>query len=120
MAESIAVQLDKILGEYMDQVDDVVRKDTTSTAREASKELRSVSPKKSGEYASGWTSKQLGDKTAVTYNGKMPGLTHLLEKGHVIRNKKGDYGRAPAHPHIAPVAAQMEQKFIEKIERDLS
>lgn len=120
MADSIEAQLSNILNEYMDKVDDVVRKDTGSTAREASQKLRGTSPKKTGEYASGWGSKQIDDKTAVSYNKKMPGLTHLLEKGHVIRNKKGDFGRAPAHPHIAPVAEEMGQKFEEKVKRDLS
>ena len=115
MAETITAQLNRILNDYSDE-----GKDAKEAAREAAKDLRSSSPKKTGEYASGWSSKQLDADTAVVYNRKAPGLTHLLEKGHLIRNKKGTYGRAPAHPHIAPVAERMEQEFINKVERDLS
>lgn len=120
MADTITAQLSKILDDYSDEVKNVARKDAKESAREAAKDLRSSSPKKTGDYASGWSSKQLDADTSVVYNRKAPGLTHLLEKGHVIRNKKGTYGRAPAHPHIAPVAERMEQEFINKVERDLS
>ena len=57
--------------------------------------------------------------TTVVYNKKMPGLTHLLENGHVIRNKKGTYGRVAARKHIAPVAAWAEGDLVQRIERKL-
>ena len=119
MADTITAQLNRILNDYSDEVKDVARKDAKEAAREAAKDLRSSSPKKTGEYASGWSSKQLDADTAVVYNRKAPGLTHLLEKGHLIRNKKGTYGRAPAHPHIAPVEAKQVEQFISNVERDL-
>ena len=120
MADSISVQLNRILEEYSDEVKDVVRKDTGASARETARTLKGSSPKKTGDYASGWSSKQIDDTTAVTYNRKMPGLTHLLEKGHVVRNKKGYFGRAAARPHIAPAADKGETDFIQRVERDLS
>ena len=119
MADTITAQLSKILDDYSDEVKDVARKDAKESAREAAKDLRSSSPKETGEYASGWSSKQLDADTAVVYNRKMPGLTHLLEKGHVIRNKKGTYGRAPAHPHIKPVEEWANNELPAEIEREL-
>ena len=119
MAVSVYEQMSQILEEYGEEVRDVARKNEIKSARASAKDLRNTSPKKSGDYASGWTAKQLDADTAVAYNRKMPGLTHLLENGHVIRNKKGDFGRAPAHPHIAPVEAKEGEQFVENIKRDL-
>ena len=121
MADSVAEQLTRILDYYGDEVKNVARKDAKKAGREAAKELKNDSPKSpgGGEYASGWTTKQVDEDTVTVYNRKMPGLAHLLEKGHLIRNKKGTYGRAPAHPHIAPVEAEQVEKFISNVERDL-
>ena len=119
MANSVAEQLTRILDEYGDEVKQVARKDAQKAGRDTAKDLRNVSPKKSGDYASGWGTKQVDADTVTVYNRKMPGLTHLLEKGHLIRNKKGTYGRAPAHPHIAPVEAKQVEQFISNVERDL-
>ena len=119
MAVSVYEQMSQILDEYDDEVKQVSRESMKEEARDASKKLRAGSPKKTGAYASGWGSKQLDADTTVVYNKKMPGLTHLLENGHVIRNKKGDFGRAPAHPHIAPVAAWAEGDLVQRIERKL-
>ena len=120
MADSIAVQMQRILDDYGKEVKNASRTASQKVARNTAKKLRNVSPKKTGDYAGGWASKQLDADTFVVYNRKAPGLTHLLEKGHVIRNKKGTYGRAPAHVHIAPVAQEAEQEFIDMIERELS
>ena len=119
MAESVTVQMQRILDEYDDEVKQVSRESMKEEARDASKKLRAGSPKKTGAYASGWGSKQLDADTTVVYNKKMPGLTHLLENGHVIRNKKGTYGRAPAHPHIKPVEQWAINELPAEIEREL-
>lgn len=119
MAEGIEIQIGKILDEYEKLADDVIEKAAMKTARDAVSKLKNASPRKTGDYASGWASRKMG-KGRVVYNRKAPGLTHLLEKGHVIRNKKGTYGRAPAHVHIAPVADQACNEFEENIRRELS
>ena len=120
MAKSINAQLNDILEEYSKEVEDTTRKVTKEIAKESASKLRSNSPRKTGAYASGWTSKMTDEKTAVVYNKKKPQLTHLLENGHVIRNKKGSYGRVGGRKHIAPVADWAENEFIQKITRKLS
>lgn len=121
MADSVAEQLTRILDEYGDEVKEVARTDAKKAGRETSADLRNVSAGMfgSGDYSSGWSYKQVDADTVTVYDRKMPGLAHLLEKGHVIRNKKGEFGRAPAHPHIAEVERTQVEHFISNVERDL-
>ena len=120
MANSIEIQLKDILEDYSKEVQDTIAKEARGVARDAAKELKNTSPKKSGDYASGWTSKMTDEKTAIVFNRKKPQLTHLLENGHRVVNKKGEYGRVRGIKHIEPVADQAEDQFVERIERDLS
>lgn len=119
MAEGIAKEIGTILDEYEKLASDTVEKASRKTARDAVQKLKSSSPKKTGEYASGWSARKQGHGYVV-YNRKHPGLTHLLEKGHLIKNKKGTYGRAPARVHIAPVEQEAIKEYEENIRRELS
>ncbi len=100
---SVTAQMSELLDEVNKDVEKSTRTNIQRIAKEGAQKLRNTSPKMTGEYAQGWGVKKLGDKDVVIHNKTMPGLTHLLENGHVIRNKKGTYGRAPAHKHIKPV-----------------
>lgn len=123
MAETITVQLSKILEEYDDHVQDVTNNVLKKAARDAVKDLKNRSPKKTGSYAAGWSVKSMARNgkilSLVVYNRTDYQLTHLLENGHMIRNKKGTYGRAPAHKHIAPVADRVNSEVPQEIERQL-
>lgn len=123
MAESFAVQLSQILSEYSEEVVDATNSSIDKVSKEAAKMLRNNSPKKTGSYARGWGTKAErghgGIKTVTVHNRTDYQLTHLLEKGHVIRNKKGTYGRAPAHPHIKPVEEWANNELPAEIERKL-
>ena len=55
----------------------------------------------------------------VVHNKTDYQLTHLLENGHVIRNKKGDWGRTRPIKHIAPVEQWANSELPEEIERAL-
>ena len=100
---SVAVQMAQLLDEVNKDVEKSAKTNIQRVAKESVQKLKNTSPSKTGEYASGWGMKKQGDADVVVYNRTAPGLTHLLENGHVIRNKKGTYGRAPAHKHIKPV-----------------
>lgn len=123
MAETLSVQMDKILEEYNERVQNVSRVAVQRVGRESVKKLRSTSPKRSGSYAKGWrlkTLKMSGNVTdVVVHNATDYQLTHLLENGHVVVNAKGTFGRAPAHPHIKPVEEWANNELPAEIEREL-
>lgn len=125
MAESIEIQITKVLDEYTDEVVKVTNKAIQKVSRQAVQKLKGSSPRRTGEYASGWTSKVVetsygGIQVRTIYNAKKPGLTQLLEKGHVIKNKKGTWGRTSAHVHIKPVEEWANNALEAEIERSLS
>ena len=123
MAETISVQMRKILDAYEERVENVYEVSVSRVSREAVQRLRNTSPKKSGSYARGWTLKKVKSRASVTdvivHNRTDYQLTHLLENGHVIRNKKGEYGRTRPIKHIAPVAEWAENELPNDIERGL-
>lgn len=98
----LADEIMDVLNEYKEVTDEAVESAVTKVSKETKNIAKSGSPVDSGEYQKGWavkkTSEKAGKVAATVYNRKKPGLTHLLEKGHVLRNG----GRASAKPHIAP------------------
>lgn len=117
--KSISIQMKQILDEFTDEVNDVLHEAAKTTADEAEDRLHNTSPRKTGDYAAGWEVKQEGKYDYIVHNSTNYQLTHLLENGHVIRNKKGTYGRAPAHKHIKPVETWANREFQRKIEEGL-
>ena len=119
---SLYDQMKEILDDIPQDVHDCAEKAARKAATRARKHLKANSPTKTGEYASGWGYTKIKDdglfaSTIVVYNKKMPGLTHLLENGHVIRNKRGEYGRAPGHPHIVQAAEEGAVVFEEEAKK---
>ena len=118
----LANAIKKALEDYSVEVGRGVRKAAEKTAREAVQKLKATSPKKTGEYAAGWTSKKVrtaakGDIVDITiHNRTKPGLTHLLEKGHAVKKNGTVYGRAPAHVHIKPVEEEAVRRFEERVQ----
>lgn len=121
--KSVELQLREILNEYNKHVQDVTNNSIRDISKEAVQKLRNTSPKRTGAYARSWTLKKLssygGIDDVVVHNSKHYQLTHLLENGHVIRNKKGNFGRTNGIKHIAPVAEWADNELQSKIERDL-
>lgn len=113
---TISDDITRIVEQYGRQAREAVEKAVRKTGRETAKDLKNTSPKRTGAYASSWTTKvtrSSGRLIGVTvYNKEHYQLTHLLENGHVIKNKKGEYGRTRPIKHIAPA----EQKGIADFE----
>lgn len=122
---NLASAIMKELEEYRDVTDEAVEKGVSETAKEAVQELRNAHPSGSGQYGSwdkkynkGWKVMQTKrdkryHKKATIHNATDYQLTHLLEKGHALRQG----GRARAFPHIAPVAEKCEDKLIQNIKK---
>lgn len=117
MDKSISAQMHELLTDYNEDVQEAVDKSAKESARSCVKELKNTSPKRAGhgEYARSWAVKKqetgMGVSEYVVHNKQHYQLTHLLENGHVIRNKKGTYGRTSPIKHIAPAADAATQKF---------
>ena len=85
-------------------------------AQKTVKRLKDTSPKRTGEYAKGWTSKveyEGADEIRVKVrNRKKPQLTHILEHGHA----KATGGRVAGRPHIRPAEQEAEKELLSKVE----
>ena len=83
--------------------------------------LKGTSPKghkggKNGKYARGWRVKAEGGAAGhlyIIHNATDYQLSHLLEKGHALRQG----GRSPAIVHIKPVEQAAIKDFEEAIRR---
>lgn len=112
--ESLASTINDLLDEYQEDVREVVDKAISETAKESQKELKSTGGFNGTAYKKSWRvkiEKQRITTSATLYNRK-PGLTHLLEFGHVKQNG----GRTRAFPHIAPVNDKVQSTVVKKIE----
>lgn len=116
---SITVQMERILDSYSREVQEATNKAIDSVAKESASKLRNTSPRKTGDYAKGWKVKKErgkdGLQTVTVHNKTNYQLTHLLENGHVVRNKKGTYGRTRPIKHIAPV----EEWAVDELHREI-
>lgn len=112
-----------ILKEFNSDVQEAAKKTVETVSKQAVRTLKDTSPKRKGKYARGWARKTEKGRLATTvtvYNRSSGQLTHLLEHGHVVRNKKGTYGRAPAIPHIAPVEEWVVEETPKRFEEELN
>lgn len=101
----VKVKMDKIIGE---------------NAKEATETLHSINDwkthRRTKSYSAGWTyeiySTDEKDIYAKVFNKTNWQLTWLLEKGHLIVNKKGGVGWAAPRRHIEPTYDKQARKFI--------
>lgn len=123
--DELASAIMKELEEFQNVTDEAVEKGVSETAKDAVKKLQNAHPSGSGRYGSwdkkynkGWKVMQTKTdkryhKKATIHNATDYQLTHLLEKGHALRNG----GRTRAFPHIAPVAEKCEDELVKNIKK---
>ena len=117
----LTIELGKVLDEYEKELDENVNIVMHAVAKEAAAKLKAESPKKTGEYARGWKVKNDFDsKTYTVYNATKPGLTHLLENGHLGRNQYGTWGRVSGKKHIEPVEEWAKAEVMRRIEQRMN
>ena len=121
--------INEILDKYGDEVYKVMEECIDTVAEEAKNKLKEVNHfryEASGAYASSWVNEKLQGKpltvSRAVHNVKHYRLTHLLEKGHVVRNgtsRNNGKQRTDAFPHIAPVNDWVNQELVQMVERKL-
>ena len=119
--ESVTAQVKELLEQYNENFAKMVQATSKEVADETASDLRQTSAAMfgNGSYAKGWTvTKKYGGY--IVHNKTDNQQTHLLENGHVIRNKYGEYGRAPAFRHIGPAEQKGIVRFEEAIEEGAS
>lgn len=111
LASAIAEELEA----YQQEAADGLKQQIRSVAKETVQTIKATSPKNTGDYASGWTTKVAfesnQDIRVQIYNRKKPQLAHLLEHGHA----KANGGRVDGKPHIGPAEQAAEKKLLGKI-----
>lgn len=118
-AGSFSVQMKELLDEVNKDVQDSAKKNINAVSKECVQKLKNTSPVKTGSYSKGWATKKQGDMDVVVHNRTDYQLTHLLENGHVIRNKKGTYGRVAGRKHIKPVEEWANEELPRRIMEDI-
>ena len=120
---SVTVQLQEVFEEYSKEVKRAANNSADVVAKKTVTRLKNSSPRKTGSYAKGWSIKRergtAGINTVIVHNKTDYQLTHLLENGHIVKNAKGVFGRAPAHKHIEPAEQWANEELPLEIEREL-
>lgn len=113
-ADSLSHEIAKALAEYSEEIGNKTDELAKTTVDKAVGILRGTSPRKKGKYARHWKVTRNKKGSYIIHNApETYRLTHLLERGHLLRNG----GRSKAQPHIAPVEEMVIKEMTEGIER---
>ena len=115
--DQLAAEIAKGLAEYSQDVVEKVNVSSEKVGKEAVKQLKQTSPKKTGKYAKSWTmstEKAIGQPDLRIIHVKAPHyrLAHLLEYGHA----KVGGGRVEGRPHIRPAEEMVIEEFVKEVE----
>lgn len=118
--EKLGKAIERVLTEYGDDIasatdeitQKIARRGATALRQESQQDFKSRNPKR--PYYKGWTvtmDRQRLYTSAIIHN-TTPGLPHLLEHGHLMRN-----GRrwVPPRQHIEPVETELVQQFEKEV-----
>ena len=101
----ISIEYEPIIKKYADECVDI---------------LKDTSPDLTGKYKEGWVVDTKKHKNlwyyATVWNKTSYQLTHLLENGLLIVNKRGGVGWASRQPHIAKAYRRIRNPLIREIE----
>ena len=115
--DGFAQAVDKILEDYSDSVYKAGIHSVEAATNQAQREVRANSGRFGGQYAGGWSTKVEKSEISATgyvYN-RRPGLPHLLEKGHALRQG----GRTRAFAHVAPAQDAVDRVLMDKLKDEI-
>lgn len=125
--KNVSVVLEELLSESADEYNEVLFKSMSKAMRKCKKDIVAAAP--GGEkYKQGWSIRTKRLKygfQGVVFNKAEPGLTHLLERPHVIKNQFGEYKRTDpsrgygGKVHIAPAAEDAREYLTEELAKEL-
>ena len=115
---SIELAVEELLDGYCKELEEAADKAARGTASATVNYLKKHSPrgKSRKHYADGWRSKRASAKRYIVHNATKPGLTHLLNNGHI---KAGGTERVEGDGHIDKANEWAEEEFMRKIEKEL-
>ena len=118
--DRLGEEIKKILDEYEGEITKNLPEITEKVGKKGVQALKN-SAKSSfdgNKYWKGWTSQtertRFGANLTI-YNGRLPGLPHLLEHGHA----KVGGGRVSGKVHISPVEDKLIEEFEKEIENEI-
>lgn len=119
--EQLPEAIKEILEQYEGEINRFLPEITEEVGKTGVKALRTSARQKFNgkKYAGGWRSVSERNRygaTVTIYNGRLPGLPHLLEHGHA---KRGG-GRVDGRAHIEPVEEKLITEFEKKVEHDIT
>lgn len=125
-AEDLGQAIELIVREYGEAVTETTAEVIKRAGQIALEKVTELSPRKTGDYAENWVLTTNPKDAEVAITGKSAGfarvynrryhLTHLLEKGHAMRQG----GRARAIPHIAPAQTYTEEWLDRELTKKLT
>lgn len=112
----VEVLLNRALTEVSKEEDEILFTCMSKAMRKAKKDVIAMSPENKGDYKKGWAIRTKRLKfgfEGVIYNKTFPGLTHLLNNGHIKANQFGQYGRKEGDNHITKAHDIAEEYLID-------
>lgn len=119
------VLIDRVLEDFITDETETFFAAMSQAGKLAKKDIQNSNAYKdiSGDYRKGWAIRTKRERYGINvliYNKLKPGLTHLLEKGHVTKNGTGRrYRDTPAHSHIAQAREKAEEYLLNELTKKL-
>lgn len=116
--DTFAIVMEEMMTDILDTIEGGMPKALRAAAKEGKQQVRENAASKfdqhNGKYVGGWSYKvksKNGESSAEIGNSKVPGLPHLLEKGHA----KVGGGRVAGRTHIQTAANAAGKVFEEQV-----
>lgn len=120
-SDHFAIGMEELLSDIEPAVAENLSEELPRLGRKGAKELRQEAGErwtgKTGRaYSKGFSSKKVQSGMVTTVeigNSAMPGLVHLLEKGHETLTSR----RVEGIPHVAPVFDRLEPQVVDAVSK---